>query len=142
MSSKCQALTVRDVAYIWRDVLLGQSNLIHHRSFDLIIRKVCCQILGSSPAAEASATDQSDDEGERDDVHPEKSQSEGTEAERSERTEEEFFENNGSSSSTSSYSDNESVTSNFDEENPFKWDKVRKTGKLYYLLILVKFFTL
>ncbi|XP_028405988.1 putative homeodomain transcription factor 1 [Dendronephthya gigantea] len=77
----------------------------------------------SSQAAELSATDQSDDEGERDDVHPEKSQSEGTEAERSERTEEEFFENNGSSSSTSSYSDNESVKSNFDEEDPFKWDK-------------------
>ncbi|CAB4043167.1 Hypothetical predicted protein, partial [Paramuricea clavata] len=77
----------------------------------------------TSPAAEPSATDVSDDEGERDDVHPEKSHSEGTEAERSERTEEEFFENNGSSSSTSSYSDNESVKSNFDEEDPFKWDK-------------------
>jgi hypothetical protein len=80
---------------------------------------------GTSRAADASATDVSDDEGERDDVHPEKSHSEGTEAERSERTEEEFFENNGSSSSTSSYSDNESVKSNFDEEDPFKWDKVR-----------------
>jgi cobalamin biosynthesis protein CobT len=79
----------------------------------------------SPPPADASATDVSDDEGERDDVHPEKSHSEGTEAERSERTEEEFFENNGSSSSTTSYSDNESVNTNFDEEDPFKWDKVR-----------------
>ena len=71
-----------------------------------------------------SVTDVSDDEGERDDVHPEKSHSEGTEAERSERTEEEFFEDNGSSSSTTSYSDNESVKSNFDEEDPFKWERV------------------
>lgn len=74
---------------------------------------------------DVSATDVSDDEGERDNVDCDrnKSCSEGTEAERSERTEEEFFENNGSTSSTTSYSDNESVKSNFDEENPFKWGK-------------------
>ncbi|XP_046839134.1 protein PHTF1-like [Xenia sp. Carnegie-2017] len=77
----------------------------------------------TSSTADPSATDVSDDEGEHDDVYQEKSHSEGTEAERSERTEEEFFENNESSSSGTSYSDNESVTSNFDEEDPFKWDK-------------------
>ena len=81
-------------------------------------------VLATSPASDASATDVSDDEGEHDDVQPEKSHSEGTEAERSERTEEEFFENNGSSSSTTSYSDNDSVKSNFDEEDPFNWEKV------------------
>ena len=87
---------------------------------------VCFPCLESVANGHLSATDVTDDEGDADDVYNERSRScsEGTDLERSERTEEEFFENNGSTSSTASYSDNDSVKSNFDEEDPFKWEKV------------------
>lgn len=92
----------------------------------------------SNATGDLSATDVSDDEGERDDVYQERnrSYSEGTEAERSERTEEEFFENNASTSSSTSYSDNESVKSNLDEEDPFKWEKVHITCRKFNLFLL------
>ena len=54
----------------------NQSTYIKQPSFDVILRKVCCRISGSllpAEATQARATAQNDDDGELDDLHPEKS---------------------------------------------------------------------